>query len=205
MKSTALATTAIFFIIAALSAKGQGTFVYDQQSAIEGSGGEGAPVIQSNPPIGQSFTPVLDSVGFIRLWLYDNTQNNGLGATVRVDLHSGSITGPILASSSPIFMPDSFGRGSNAYVNFLFSTPASVTPGATYFFAPVVQSGDLWHIIDDPNYNYPGGTAIGGGQPVPPFDLWFREGIVVAEPSGVSLILLGIGIFVWRQRRCRKS
>ena len=181
----------------------QGTFIYDQQSVTNDSkGGEGAPIIQSNQPIGQSFTPTLSSVGFIRLFVGD-TFFNGLGATMYVNLRAGSITGPILGSTEPVFMSDGFaGR-----TNFMFATPVTVTPNVTYFFEPVVPSGDLWRIVDDPNYNYAGGTAYGGGQPAPPFDLWFREGIIIPEPSSASLILLGVGagIFAWRQRKCRKS
>src|SRR6266404_1497869 len=97
---------------AALAACGQGTFVYDQQSADESTGGGGVSVIQSNQPLGQSFTPSLSSVGFIRLFLIDGVRNNGLGATVYVNLREDSITGPVLGLSGPVFMPDNFGIGS---------------------------------------------------------------------------------------------
>jgi hypothetical protein len=181
-------------------ARGQGIFVYDQQSVTNDSaGGEGAPIIQSSQPIGQSFTPTLSSVGFIRLFVGDSAFN-GLGATMYVNLRADSITGPILGSTDPVFMRDGFaGR-----TNFLFGSPVAVTPNVTYFFEPVVQSGDLWGIVDDPNYHYAGGTAFGFGQPQPPFDLWFREGIIIPEPCGVSLILLAAGILVGRHRKCRK-
>jgi hypothetical protein len=43
-----------------------GTFIYDQQSSTEANLGEAAVVIQSSQPVGQSFTPSLSSVGFIR-------------------------------------------------------------------------------------------------------------------------------------------
>ena len=73
---------------------------------------------------------------------------------------------------------------------FFFSTPTALSPGITYFFEPVVQSGDLWN-IDSAEYNYPGGTGFNNGLPVGASDLWFREGIVVPEPSSVLLILMG--------------
>ena len=201
MKKVRLITIASFFLSTALSGVGQGTFIYDQQSVTnDNKGGEGAPVIQQSQPMGQSFTPMLNSVGFIRLWTGDSAFN-GLGAVLYVNLRSDSITGPILGSTQPVFLPDRFATRTN----FIFVNPVSVTPGTTYYFQPVVQSGDTWQIVDDLNFNYPGGTAFGGGQPAPPFDLWFREGIIIPEPTGVSLLLLGMGLFAWRQRRWRKS
>lgn len=183
------------------SAPAQGTFLYDQQSVTNDSaGGEGVPTIQSNQPIGQSFTPALGSIGFIRLFLIDGSLN-GLGANVYLNLRSDSITGPILSSTDPVFMPDGFGGPKN----FLFPTPVAVTPGVVYFFQPVVQSGDLWGVVDDNHYNYPGGTAIGQGIADPVFDLWFREGIIVPEPSGVSLFLLAMGLFAWRRWKSRNT
>jgi hypothetical protein len=130
---------------AVFSAQSQGTFVYDQQSADESTGGGGVAVIQSNEPVGQSFTPSLSVVGFVRLFMDDANPGNNIGATVYVNLLANSITGPVIGTTTPVFMPDSFGRlGTNGYVNFYFSTPVAVTPGVTYYLNPVVQSGDSW-------------------------------------------------------------
>jgi hypothetical protein len=105
---------------------GQGAFIYDQQSANETTGGGGAVAIQVNEPIGQSFTPALSSVGFIRLFLSDNGFNS-VGATVYVNLRTNSITGPLLSSTDPVFMPDRF----SGYTNCIFVTPLAVVPGVT--------------------------------------------------------------------------
>ena len=178
--------------LCALRAYSQGTFVYDQQSADETTGGGVTVTIQPNQPLGQSFSPTLSSVGFIRLNVGD-TAANGLGATLYVNLRSGSITGPILASSDPVALPDGF----FGYPDFLFHTPVDVTPNVPYFFQPVVQSGDLWVAIAYP-YGYLGGTAFRQGTPIPS-DLWFREGIVVPEPSSRTFLLAGIGLLLaWR-------
>ncbi|MBI3880120.1 MAG: hypothetical protein HY301_08640 [Verrucomicrobia bacterium] len=173
-------------------------FIYDQQSANESTGGGFATTIQSNSPIGQSFTPLLNSVGFIRLKL-DDSEINGLGATVVVNLRSNSITGPILGTSGPITMPDGF----IGYPNFTFSNPVPVVPSNQYFFDVVVQSGDLWAIVDYNTYNYTGGVAYAGGTAFPTVDLWFREGIIgtVPEPSSVCLGLAEAGALVWFLRR----
>src|SRR5450759_4846854 len=83
-----------------IGAVGQGTFIYDQQSADETVlAGEGGGILQSNQPFGQSFTPTFSSINFIRLWLADGLPGNGLGATVFINLRTNSISGPILAST----------------------------------------------------------------------------------------------------------
>ena len=114
MRSTVCRVTAAA-CLTAHSTLGQGVFVYDQQSANESTIGGAAGVIQSSQPIGQSFTPSLASVGFIRLKLGDCVIN-GFGATVYLNLRSDSISGPILATSDSVVMPDGF----IGYPNFFF-------------------------------------------------------------------------------------
>jgi hypothetical protein len=188
---------AILMLVAfgTLPASAQGTFVYDQQSAIESTGGGIAVTIQTHQPIGQSFTPGLSSIGFVRLFLIDNTFNS-LGATVYVNLRSDSITGPILASTDPVFMPDGFG----GYPNFFFALPVAITPGQTYYFQPIVQSGDSWSLVAYNSYYYPGGMGFNAGIAIPNSDLWFREGIIVPEPSSAVLLLIAVAVFLRRRR-----
>jgi hypothetical protein len=84
------------------------------------------------------------------LQLADAVSGNGSGARVYVNLRSDSITGTILATTASVFMPDGFGTGANrGYTNFFFSTSVSLTPGTTYYFQPVVQSGDVWSYPPD--------------------------------------------------------
>ena len=187
-----------------LGAVGQGTFIYDQQSASESSGGGGLAAIQSNQPLGQSFTPTNASIDFIRLFLADSA-SQGVGATLYINLRSDSITGPIMASTDPVFIPNLFGTafGAAGYTNFFFTTSVAVTPGTTYYFQPVIQSGDSCFIIAY-HYTYAGGTAFFNGTADPNNDLWFREGIVVPEPSSL-LLLIGSGVlFYVRHAKNRK-
>jgi hypothetical protein len=178
------------FLIGALPIFGQGTFVYDQQSATETNITEGGGGIQSAQPVGQSFTPSLSAVGFVRFQLYDSNFGNSLGANIFVNIRSGSILGPIIGVSSVVSLPDNFG----GYSDFIFSTPASVTPGTIYYFQPVVQSGDVWGIGGSSPLQYAGGTAFFNGAPDLSHDLWFREGIMaVPEPTTISLATLGLG------------
>ena len=176
---------------------GQGTFVYDQQSATESTGGGGTVVIQANQPLGQSFTPTLTSIGFIRLFVGDTTLN-GLGATLVVNVRANSITGAILGTSDAVAMPDGF----FGYPNFFFPTPVAVTPNDTYFFQPVLQSGDsTWAVVAYNAYNYSGGMGYANGLANPTIDLWFREGIIVPEPGAVALVLVGGGMLIWFRRK----
>jgi hypothetical protein len=149
------------WIIFIPSIRAQGTFVYDQQSAIESTGGGSLAVIQGNEPLGQSFTPQLSAVGFIRLFLGDGGPAT-LGATMHINLRSNSITGSLLASTDPVYMPNGFGLD---FTNFYFAVPVPVTPGTTYFFETIVDSGETWKIVGY-NYGYAGGTAFFQGSPV---------------------------------------
>jgi PEP-CTERM motif len=189
----------VSLMVAALVSSGQGTIIYDQQSADENSGGGGFLKIQSYQPIGQSFTPANSSIGFVRLWLADLSLN-GLGAMANVNLRSDSITGSVIASSDSVFIPDGFGLSSRGFVDFFFPTPVTVVPGSTYYFQPVVQSGDSALGVGEYHYLYLGGTAFFNGTANSTDDLWFREGIVVPEPSSLSL-LIGGGVLFYVGRK----
>src|SRR4051812_16138656 len=78
-----------------LLASAQGTMDFDQASASENANGEFANAIQSNQVIGQSFTPSLNGVGFIRLFTGDSSFN-GVGAMLYVNIRSGSMSGSII-------------------------------------------------------------------------------------------------------------
>jgi hypothetical protein len=198
MKARLYFTLAAFFS-ASMCAKGQGTFVYDQQSSDESVLGEAVVGITSfQQPVGQSFTPTLSSVGFIRLQLLDPNPGNGLGTVLYMNLRTESITGPILASSQFVSLPDGT-PGPPSFIDFFFGAPP-VVPGITYYFQPVIQSGDgLLAGRFIPNFNYPGGTEYIQGQPGNN-DLWFREGIVVPEPGTWALLVIGACCLAWRRR-----
>jgi len=186
----------VILLMNVLMVHGQG--IVDQQTRPP-SFGEAYYVIQSYSPIGQSFTPGSNSVGYVSLYLADENPGNGLGATLYVDLRSGSITGPILSSSALVSMTDSSGGAAN----FFFPTAVPVTPGTTYYFDVNVQSGDHW-AIDGAISGYAGGSEFLNGMANPDNSLWFQEGVVVPEPAVVWLALAGGGVF-FCIRRWRKS
>ncbi|TAL06410.1 MAG: PEP-CTERM sorting domain-containing protein [Verrucomicrobia bacterium] len=176
----------------------QGTFSFDQQSSTESTLGEGAVAIQTNQPLGQSFTPTFDSLNFIRLYLLDGVAN-GSGATVLINLRTNSITGPILSSTDPVALPDHFAGATN----FFFPVSVPLSPGVLYYFQPVLQSGDSSFTVNFHNgFGYTGGNAFFQGTLRQFDDLWFREGTYnVPEPSSVGLVLIGFGALFYRRKR----
>jgi hypothetical protein len=118
-----------------------------------------------------------------------------------VNLWSGSISnGTLLSSTDPVFISDG---AFNLVTNFVFSTPASVTLGTTYYLQPYLQSGDTSVTVMGGAFNYPGGTLYWDGAPDPNGnDLWFREGVIaVPEPGVLSLFGLGGLGFLWHRRK----
>ena len=186
-------------LLTVLCARGQGTFFYDQQSSLNetpppyGSGGAMQAAI---PPWGQSFTPTLSSIGFIRLMFDDGNVDDGLGATIYLNLRSGSTSGSIIGTTSSATMQNAFAGATT----FAFPGAIPLAAGTTYYFEPVLQSGGTWNIQDGP-YNYPGGSVFSGGSPVTASDLWFREGIIVPEPSSPALLIIGGCTFLWFRRK----
>ena len=178
------------FLASALPAKGQGSFVFDQQSSTDEMPIVGGIQLPGSPSSGdgQSFTPSLTSVGFVRLLF-----SGGGGATVYVNLRSDSILGPIIGTTSPVTMGLSGAR------TFYSPTPVSITPGTSYYIEPVEQSGTAWDIIVG-QYNYAGRNAFSGGSLQGPVDYWFREGIVVPEPSSSAMLLIVSGGFLFAKR-----
>jgi hypothetical protein len=177
--------------------KGQGTLVNDQ-SAGGSAPGEGLWIgVQTNAPLGQSFTPALNSIGYIALGL------NGSGtATFYMNLRSGSITGAILGSTTPTVISSG---AANGIYDFYFPSAISLTPGTAYFLDVNQSAGSQW-LINSYSYQYADGIAYFKGVPsINSDDLWFREGIVVVpEPSVAWLALVGGGIF-FSARRWPKS
>ncbi len=184
-------------LLVACVALGQGTVIYDQQSSTEADLGAQGFSIASNQPIGQSFTPSLEAVRFIRMSLSRGSFNQG--ATIYLNLRSDSITGAVLAATSPVALAVGF----IGTVDFLFASDVPVSPGTTYYFQPIIQSGGPFFVTGD-SFRYPGGSAFLQGDPVSE-DLWFREGIIVPEPTAFALVLFGGGVFAYARRRQNSS
>jgi hypothetical protein len=211
MKTTVQSLIAALFVAASLQTNAQGTLVFDQQSANSPVPSQSQGVdffdIQTQP-LTQSFIPSLSAIGFAQFAFWDIPNNGNNGATVYVNLWSGSPNinlATLLGSTTPVYMPNGFGS-SVGVTNFYFPTPIALTSGQTYYLQPFVLSGDNpWSIMVLTN-TYPNGQLYGGGGFTAPFqptiDLWFREGIVsVPEPTTLALIGLGGLVIFIRQRR----
>ncbi len=189
-----------FFLVLLLTTQGmlgQGLLI-DQQTTniIEGSVG-----IQTSQPLGQLFTPTLSSVGFVSFNLYDADPFHSLGANVYANLRSNSINGTVIGSTSPVFMPNDF----YGITNFLFSIPVTVTPGSMYCFELVIGQNSDGFASYESDGSYLGGNVIFQGTSVPGYNLWFREGIVVPEPSAFSLVIsCGVFLYVLRKKPVRR-
>jgi hypothetical protein len=170
--------------------RAQGTLVYDQES----TGIVEASAALSQTPLGQSFTPTLDSIGFVDLQLLTGS----FSSTVAVNLRGGSITGTILGTSTSVTVPS--GSTGNATYEFLFSSPVSLTPGTQYYLEPVVVSGGNSR-ANITFFQYPGGDAIFDGVTHTDRDFWFREGILVPEPSLPTLFAAGACVMLWLRRK----
>jgi hypothetical protein len=220
MKTTILNIVAATLVAASTQTHAQGTLVYDQQSAtspypIPGTSNfvDGLNV-QEDSPLMQSFTPTLSAIGFVQFEFWDIAGNGNNGATVYVNLWTGSPntrTATLLGSTTPVFMQNGFvnnNLGLAGITNFYFSTRIALTPGQTYYLQPVVSSGDdPWDIITIGD-TYPNGLLYGGaGGFTAPFqpsvDLWFREG-VVPEPQSAMLALVGLALFLTLSRKRRQ-
>jgi hypothetical protein len=200
---------AIFLITFSVRTHAQG--VIDQESAagpvaVQGNGNADGLNIQEDMPLEQSFIPELSAIDFISLEFVDIPGNGTAGATVDVNLYSGSPypqIATLLGTTLEVHMPNGFnnnGLGIAGIETFGFLTPIALTAGETYYLEPVVLSGDNpWDIITIGN-TYPNGQVFEDGSGLPS-DFWFQEGInAVPEPTTLALIGIGILAFIFRPR-----
>lgn len=141
--------------------------------------------------VGQEFSPTLNSLGFVDVWIFNEAPVGPADFTVRI--REGSIAGGILGASemATIGSPPSLGP-----TRFAFAATVGLTGGATHVLEVVqVMGGAGWGAGYGPNSGYAAGQAIFGTSPVD-YDLWFREGVLVPEPGvwvlgGLGTVLAG--------------
>jgi len=138
-------------------------------------------------PIGQEFTVVQPCLEAVELYTHDFNLNSSSGATLVVRIHQGTIFSPVVATSSPVTLPDNF----VGVTHFDFPTPVLLLPALTYVIDVSVVSGDNWAVgsnvtsslpdipftpLTNESNSYLLGRQILLGMPQEGNDLWFREG-----------------------------
>ena len=203
----ALILTTCFFVSTALSQT-----IVDQQFLNEQNVSWTSTNIDFSSPIGQSFTPSLSSIDFIRIRLTDASSNSS-GATYKINLYSGiGMKGALLGTTESISFSEGFGASDNTQgeiAQFNFSQPIVLSPGALYTLHVEHVSGDNFFLCGDISSasTYSAGSAIEDGFALSMGDYWFQEGVgAVPEPSSISLLLAAVLLSAYklkdRTRRC---
>lgn len=208
--------SATILFIAHFHACAQGTLIYDQQSATGPLSPFGNDFFNiQTVPLTQSFVPTLSAIDFVQFELEDVPGNGNNGATIYVNLWTGSPnirSATLLGSTASVYIPNGFTSDDltlAGIANFYFSTQISLNVGQTYYLQPVILSGDspfdIMVLGDVSPYAdaYPSGQLYANGSSFDgTVDLWFREGVgAVPEPTTLALVAL-VGLLAFFRKRC---
>ncbi len=149
------------------------------------------------PQTGQEFTPLLNGLDFVNVNLLTRFATNT--GVFEIAIHQGNITAPALGLSSQVLRSGGT-NGNNTH--FIFPSTIPLIPGDTYVLEVLQIGGNSGWAVEVPgsavvngqtiDMSYLGGRLIYGGVPQATEDMIFQEGIVIPEPSAVSLCLLGV-------------
>ena len=162
------------------------------------------PVFILSNDIGQTFTPTLDSLDVVELWLMDTQPFDGATETLSVGIFE--MDGTLLGTSGPRDFGDLYGGGTVALTHFDFA-PITLVPGTKYVIGfdlsttgTLTGLGALGYLMG----TYPdGGTWRWSTQlESQTADLVFAEGPEGAQvPEPASLLLFGVGLLGYAGRR----
>jgi len=160
--------------------------VDQQQICYDGYREKFAYSIEYMAPCGQEFTPTLSGLDSVELLVVDFDQNDGLGATLQLNIRNDTITGQVIGASIPVYVPNRppghFPR--EEVVHFDFDATVPLAPGNLYVIEVEHLDGGNFSVCGCGGYEdlYPNGRVISLGSPsqggVYYYDLWFREGMV---------------------------
>ena len=124
-------------------------------------------------PIGQEFTPSLDHVDVVELYIC-GVYAGELEVRVHVDTIYGDVIG---SATTPV------GGGCFSEVMFVFEDGVQLVPGDRYVIEVRASDGQFCVCVNhEPPAPYPGGVLILMGEPAPDLDAWFREGVWCSTP-----------------------
>jgi hypothetical protein len=155
-------------------------------------------------PIGQSFTATasesqVQTVSFLTGTIINPELSD---PTIAVQLRSGiNYAGPVLGSQTVFSIPDS--TPPLTWIDFVFASPISLTPGQVYTLWFSAINSDLSALSYAGNHDnpYAGGSVIGPDSvAITQRDLAFRV-MTVPEPSGCTLCMVAGAILILRHRR----
>jgi hypothetical protein len=122
-------------------------------------------------PIGQEFTPSLDHVDVVELYIC-GVYAGELEVRVHVDTIYGDVIG---SATTPV------GGGCFSEVMFVFEDGVQLVPGDRYVIEVRASDGQFCVCVNhEPPAPYLGGVLILMGEPAPDLDAWFREGVWLA-------------------------
>jgi hypothetical protein len=151
-------------------------------------------------PTGQEFVPQLTSLNFVDFYTTSFARPLETGS-LAVTIHSISINGPVAGRSLDVSLPIGF----DGVTRFRFPAPVSLTPGERYVAEITAPASPNWHVVYSRGEDtYAKGSLIVKGLPGFEYitgDLWFREGLIVPEPSTMSLVVASAILVLAFQRR----
>ena len=177
-------------------------FIIDQRNddfTAQGGFGFGA------SPLGQEFTPTFSGLNVVEILIGPRSVNSVGGVNIRIGSISGAIIGTSLATVDATLPPGP------AVLRFNFASVVPLVPENIYVIELFLVSGGYGPVFSDTD-TYTRGRAIAFGNPLSSRDLWFREGILAAQPvpEPTTMLLLsaglaGVGAAVRKRRKDQKS
>lgn len=162
-------------------------------------------VSEQAPQITQSFTPFTGGINFIDLALYDRV-GDGLTPRIWLVLRSGSMDGPIIASTDPIVLAEGYRNEPGEWTRFVFPSTVYIGAYRTYCFQPVTEPGTGICLVVGGHTMYTAGFTYLGDEVKRGFGVFFREGEIsvipdVPEPSTLALAIISLPLLAWAGRR----
>ena len=166
-------------------------------------GGPTGGVFIATNDVGQTFTPTLNSLGVVELWLMDTGPEDGTTNTLILSIRE--LDGTVLGSSAPQTFSDTYGDGVPVLTHFDFA-PITLVPGTKYVIGFDVTTTGL--VVDLGIGGHAPGTYVQGGIrrwsngiESQAADFSFLEGPAARVPEPASIMMFAVGLLGYAGRR----